>query len=417
MSSLLASADPEVFKAVQGEVDRQRYTLEMIASENFCSPAVLAAMGTPLTNKYAEGYPGRRYYGGCASVDIAESLAIERAKELFGADHANVQPHSGSQANMAAYLALAKPGATVMGLKLPHGGHLTHGSSVNFSGQLFNVVSYGLHPETERIELDDFIASVNEHRPDIVVLGSSAYPRITDFAKFAEAAKDAGAKVVADIAHTAGLVAAGVHPTPVGNCDVVTTTTHKTLRGPRGGMILCNEEWRKEINKKVFPFSQGGPLMHVIAAKAVAFKEALEPQFKTYQQQIVENAKALAKRLTDRGLTLVTGGTDTHLMLLNLTPQGLTGKETEDALERAGITTNKNTVPNETQKPTVTSGVRIGTPALTTRGMGIKEMEQVGDWIADVIDSKFDEEVIKRTREQIRELCEAFPLYEGWSVA
>jgi len=417
VSSILSSVDPAVFKAVQGEVDRQRFTLEMIASENFCSPAVLAALGTPLTNKYAEGYPGRRYYGGCASVDIAETLAIQRAKELFGVDHANVQPHSGSQANMAAYLALAEPGSTIMGLKLPHGGHLTHGSPVNFSGQLFNVVSYELNAETERIELDDFVSSLKEHRPKLVILGSSAYPRATDFAKFAEAAHEVDAKVVADIAHTAGLVAAGLHPSPVGNCDVVTSTTHKTLRGPRGGMILCNEEWRKAINRKVFPFSQGGPLMHVIAAKAVAFKEALEPGFKTYQQQIIDNAKALAKRLIDRGLTLVTGGTDTHLILMNLTPQGLTGKETEDALERAGITTNKNTVPNETQKPTVTSGVRIGTPALTTRGMGTAEMEKIGDWIADVIDSKFDEKVIARTRKQVEQLCEAFPLYKGWSVA
>ncbi len=287
---------------------------------------------------------------------------------------------------------------------------------MNFSGRFYKVVSYGLNPETERIELDDFVAALKEHRPQIAVLGSSAYPRATDFAKFAEAAHEVGAKVVADIAHTAGLVAAGLHPSPVGNCDVVTSTTHKTLRGPRGGLILCNEEYRREIDKKVFPFSQGGPLMHVIAAKAVAFLEALQPEFAAYQQRIVENAYALARRLVDRGLTLVTGGTDTHLMLVNLIPLGLTGKETEEALERAGITTNKNTVPNDPQKPTVTSGIRIGTPALTTRGMGTAEMELIGDWIADVIDSRFDEEVIRSVRRKVRELCDAFPLYADWSV-
>lgn len=416
MSSYLASADPEIYRAVQGELDRQRFTLEMIASENFCSPAVLAALGTPLTNKYAEGYPGKRYYGGCASVDVAESLAIDRAKKLFGADHANVQPHSGSQANMAAYLALADPGSTILGLSLSHGGHLTHGSPVNFSGQLFKVVSYGLNPESERIELDDFVCALTEHRPRIAILGGSAYPRAMDFAKFAAAAHEVGTKVVADIAHPAGLVAVGLHPSPVGNCDVVTSTTHKTLRGPRGGMILCNEEYRKDIDRKVFPFSQGGPLMHVIAAKAVAFGEALQPEFQTYQQRIVDNARALAQRLTDRGITLVTGGTDTHLLLVNLIPHALTGKETEQALERAGITTNKNAVPNDPQKPTITSGIRIGTPALSTRGMGTTEMEQIGDWIAELIETKLDEGVIKRVREKVRELGDAFPLYAGWSV-
>jgi glycine hydroxymethyltransferase len=416
VSSYLASADPEIYRAVQGELDRQRFTLEMIASENFCSPAVLAALGTPLTNKYAEGYPGKRYYGGCASVDVAESLAIDRAKKLFGADHANVQPHSGSQANMAAYLALADPGSTILGLSLSHGGHLTHGSPVNFSGQLFKVVSYGLNPESERIELDDFVCALTEHRPRIAILGGSAYPRAMDFAKFAAAAHEVGTKVVADIAHPAGLVAVGLHPSPVGNCDVVTSTTHKTLRGPRGGMILCNEEYRKDIDRKVFPFSQGGPLMHVIAAKAVAFGEALQPEFQTYQQRIVDNARALAQRLTDRGITLVTGGTDTHLLLVNLIPHALTGKETEQALERAGITTNKNAVPNDPQKPTITSGIRIGTPALSTRGMGTTEMEQIGDWIAELIETKLDEGVIKRVREKVRELGDAFPLYAGWSV-
>ncbi|MFH1737959.1 MAG: serine hydroxymethyltransferase [bacterium] len=416
MSSCLASTDPDIYKAVQGEVDRQRFTLEMIASENFCSPSVLAALGTPLTNKYAEGYPGRRYYGGCESVDIAETLAIERAKQLFGADHANVQPHSGSQANMAAYLALIEPGSTIMGLKLPHGGHLTHGSPVNFSGQMFKVVSYELNAETERIELDDFVASLKKHQPKLAILGASAYPRAIEFAKFAEAAHEAGAKVVADIAHTAGLVAAGLHPSPVGNCDVVTSTSHKTLRGPRGGFILCNEEYQKEIDRKVFPFSQGGPLMHVIAAKAVAFGEALQPEFKAYQQRVIDNAHALAQRLLNRGIVLVTGGTDTHLMLVNLVPHGLTGRETEQALERAGITTNRNTVPNDPQKPTITSGVRIGTPALSTRGMGTAEMEQIGDWIADVLDSKLDEMVIQRTRERVKELSDAFPLYADWTI-
>jgi len=415
--SCLASADPEVYRAVQGEVDRQRFTLEMIASENFCSPAVLAALGTPLTNKYAEGYPGRRYYGGCESVDIAEYLAIERAKKLFGADHANVQPHSGSQANLAAYLALVEPGTKIMGMKLPHGGHLTHGSPVNFSGQLFQVVSYELNPETERLELDDFTASVKENRPDLVILGASAYPRAIDFARFTDVAHEAGAKVVADIAHTAGLVATGLHPTPIGSCDIVTSTTHKTLRGPRGGLILCGEEYKKEVDKKVFPFAQGGPLMHVIAAKAVAFGEALQPQFKVYQQRVIDNAQILAQRLTDRELRLVTGGTDTHLMLLNLVPNGLTGKDAQQALERAGITTNKNTVPNDPQSPMVTSGIRIGTPALSTRGMGANEMELIGDWIADVIESKLDEEVIRATRVKVRDLCDAFPQYADWSIA
>jgi glycine hydroxymethyltransferase len=409
--SHLKTVDPEVYEVIRRETEREAYQLELIASENFVSDAVLEAAGSPLTNKYAEGYPGKRYYGGCEFVDQAESLAISRAKEIFGADHANVQPHSGSQANMAVYLAVMNPGDTMLGMNLTHGGHLTHGSPVNFSGKLFRVVAYGVRPDTETIDFDQVRALALEHRPKLIVVGASAYPRVIDFAPFREIADEAGCMVMADIAHVAGMVAVGLHPNPVPYCEFVTTTTHKTLRGPRGGMILCREDMAKKLNSSIFPGTQGGPLMHVIAAKAVALREAMTPEFRTYQRQILSNAQAFAGTLSARGFRLVSGGTDNHLLLVNLKDTPLTGKEAEENLERVGITVNKNTVPFETRSPFVTSGIRIGTPAVTTRGMKEPEMERIANMIADVLNAPGDMAVKQRVSREVRALCDAFPLY------
>ncbi|MDK2791364.1 MAG: glycine hydroxymethyltransferase [Deferribacteres bacterium] len=405
--------DREVYDALQKELERQETHLELIASENFVSPAVLEAQGSVLTNKYAEGYPSKRYYGGCEFVDIAEELAIQRAKKLFGADHANVQPHSGSQANMAVYFSVLKPGDTILGMNLSHGGHLTHGSPVNFSGKFFNVIPYGVSQETETIDYDEVERLAVTNKPKMIVVGASAYPREIDFKEFRRIADKVGAYVMVDMAHIAGLVAAGVHPNPVPYAEFVTTTTHKTLRGPRGGMILCKEEFAKAVNSNIFPGIQGGPLMHVIAAKAVAFKEALSDEFKEYQKQIVKNAKALAGKLTERGYRLVSGGTDNHLMLVDLTKQDITGKDAENALGMANITVNKNTIPFETRSPFVTSGIRIGTPALTSRGMKETEMQLVGEMIADVLDNIGSVDVINKTKQRVLELCANFPLYKG----
>ncbi len=410
----LRTVDPEIHNAILLEINRQHQKLELIASENFTSDAVLEAMGTPLTNKYAEGYPGKRYYGGCEYVDIAEQLAIDRAKQLFRADHANVQPHSGSQANMAAYHALIKPGVKVMGLDLSQGGHLTHGSPVNFSGNLYEIHSYGVNRETEQIDLDEFRALVEKVRPELVILGASAYPRSLDFKALGEIIHAAGAKALADIAHIAGLVAVGLHPDPVPHMDVVTSTTHKTLRGPRGGLILCKEEHKKSVDKQMFPGHQGGPLMHVIAAKAVAFQEALHPEFKHYQRRILDNAKVMENTLKARNIRLIAGGTDTHLLLIDVSHNGLTGKEAEKALDRANITVNKNMIPFDKEKPFVTSGIRIGTPALSSRGMRTEEMKTIAGWIADILESKLEESVIESVKKQILELVEAFPLYANW---
>jgi glycine hydroxymethyltransferase len=411
MFDKLAEFDPEITAAIRKETERQEYSLEFIASENFVSEEVLAAQGSVLTNKYAEGYPGKRYYGGCEFVDVAEQLAIDRAKQLFGAEHANVQAHSGSQANMAVYFAACKPGDTVLGMNLAHGGHLTHGSPVNFSGKLFNFIPYGLRKETGRIDYDEVERLAKEHQPRLIVVGASAYPRTLDFEAFRQIADMVGAPVMVDMAHIAGLVAAGVHPTPVPHAEYITTTTHKTLRGPRGGMILCREEFAKTLNSNIFPGIQGGPLMHVIAAKAVAFKEALAPEFKTYAEQVVKNAQALAEELVSRGYNLVSGGTDNHLMLLDFTGTELTGKVAEAVLEEAGITVNKNAVPFDTRSPFVTSGVRIGTPASTTRGLKEKEMRQIGAWIDEALQNLENEKVLARIRGEIRELCQQFPLY------
>lgn len=411
MFDKLAQFDPEITAAIRKETERQEYSLEFIASENFVSEEVLAAQGSVLTNKYAEGYPSKRYYGGCEFVDIAEDLAINRAKELFGAEHANVQAHSGSQANMAVYFAACQPGDTVLGMNLAHGGHLTHGSPVNFSGKLFNIVPYGLDRETGRIDYDEVEKLAKEHKPKLIVVGASAYPRTIDFEAFRRIADQVGAPVMVDMAHIAGLVAAGVHPTPVPHAEYVTTTTHKTLRGPRGGMILCREEFAKKLNSNIFPGIQGGPLMHVIAAKAVAFKEALAPEFKIYAQQVVNNAQALAEELVSRGYNLVSGGTDNHLMLLDFTGTELTGKVAEATLEQAGITVNKNAVPFDTRSPFVTSGIRIGTPASTTRGLQEKEMRQIGAWIDEALQNIDNDAVLSRIRGEIRELCQQFPLY------
>lgn len=412
----LNQVDPQIAEIIKNELHRQEYGLEMIASENYVSPAVMQAQGSVLTNKYAEGYPNKRYYGGCEFVDESEQLAIDRAKELFKAEHANVQPHSGSQANMAVYLAAIHPGDTVMGMDLSHGGHLTHGARVNFSGSLFESAHYGIDPQTHRLNYDSIFKLAQEHRPKLLVAGYSAYPRSLDFAKFREIADSVGAKLLVDMAHFAGLVAADIHESPVPYADFVTTTTHKTLRGPRGGMILCKEEYAKTVNSKIFPGIQGGPLEHVIAAKAVAFKEALQPEFKTYIVQVVKNAQRLAKCFMDQGFELVTGGTDNHLILMDLTNQGdLTGQTAELALENAGITVNKNTVPNEKRSPFVTSGLRIGTPALTSRGMKETEMEQVADWMSQVLKKPEDEALQKEIRQQVEALCQKFPLYQSIS--
>ncbi len=410
--SLLTQYDPEIAQAIAGEVERESNTLEMIASENFVSRPVLEALGSVMTNKYAEGYPGKRYYGGCKHVDVAEDLAIERAKKLFGAEHANVQPHSGSQANMAVYHAVMKPGETFLGMDLSHGGHLTHGSPVNFSGYTYNCVSYGLHKDTELIDYDDVAKKAREHKPKMIIVGASAYSRVIDAAKFREIADEVGAKIMTDMAHPAGLIAAKIYPSPVPYSDFVTSTTHKTLRGPRGGLILCREEYAKIVNKRIFPGIQGGPLMHVIAAKAVGFKEALQPDFVEYQKQVVANAQALAEALKGYDYKIVSGGTDTHLILVDLTNKNLTGKAAEEGLDKAGITVNKNTVPAETQSPFVTSGIRIGTPALTTRGMKEAEMRTVADMMHETLQRLDDSAHQEKTCQKVRELCDQFPLYE-----
>jgi glycine hydroxymethyltransferase len=411
MSKKLDDFDPKIAEIIQNETARQEYNLEFIASENFVSEAVLEAQGSVLTNKYAEGYPGKRYYGGCEVVDEAEQLAIDRACELFGAEHANVQPHSGSQANMAVYFTVCQPGDTVLGMNLAHGGHLTHGSPVNFSGKLFNIVPYGIDKETGRIDYEEVERLAIEHQPKLIVVGASAYPRTIEFEPFRKIADKVGAKVMVDMAHIAGLVAAGEHPNPVPFADFVTTTTHKTLRGPRGGMILCREEYAKKLNSNIFPGIQGGPLMHVIAAKAVAFKEALSPEFKTYAQQVVKNAAALAEGLVAHGFNLVSGGTDNHLMLLDFTGTDLTGKVAEEALEKAGLTMNKNAVPFDSRSPFVTSGIRIGTPATTTRGLKEPEMKQVADWIQRALSDTENMEALSAIRAEVKELCLRFPLY------
>jgi glycine hydroxymethyltransferase len=415
MMDHLRKIDNRVYEAIVAEARRQSDGLELIASENFVSEAVLEAMGSVMTNKYAEGLPSKRYYGGCEHVDVAEDLARERAKELFGAEHANVQAHSGAQANMAAYFAFLEPGDKILGMNLSHGGHLTHGSPVNFSGRLFDVVSYGVGEADGRIDYDALRDQARSERPKMIVAGASAYPRIIDFEAFGEIAGEVGAPLLVDMAHIAGLVATGHHPTPVPHADVVTTTTHKTLRGPRGGLILCPEKHAKAIDKSVFPFMQGGPLMHVIAAKAVALLEALQPDFARYSAQVIANAKALGEGLVEHGFHLVSGGTDNHLMLVDLRPshEDLTGKEAEASLEAAGITVNKNTVPGETRSPFVTSGLRIGTPALTTRGMKEGEMGRIAGWIAHVLASPADADRIDRVRGEVREMCAAFPLYPG----
>ncbi len=408
----LAQVDPEVSAAIQKESERQQFGLEMIASENYTSKAVMEAQGSILTNKYAEGYPGKRYYGGCVNVDTVETLAIERAKKLFGMKYANVQPHSGSQANMGVYLAACKAGDTILGMDLSHGGHLTHGSPVNFSGMLFKAASYKLDAETGRINYDTIRAVAKEVNPKLIIAGYSAYPRTLDFAKFKEIADEVGAQLLVDMAHFAGLVATGHHPSPAEYADYVTTTTHKTLRGPRGGMILTNsEEKAKVMNSRIFPGIQGGPLEHVIAGKAVAFGEALKPEFKTYSGQVIANAKALAEEMLSQGFQLVTGGTDNHLILVDLSDRELTGKLAENSLDEAGITVNKNTVPNEKRSPFVTSGVRIGTPALTTRGMGTSEMKQIAKWIAQVLNNPEDAANKNKVHEEVKQLCKQFPIY------
>lgn len=406
----LRSADPQVAAALDEELRRQREHIELIASENFVSPAVMEAMGSHLTNKYAEGYPGKRYYGGCFAVDVVENLARDRAKELFGAEHANVQPHSGAQANTAVYFALLEPGDTVMGMDLANGGHLTHGSPVNISGKYYHFVSYGVSDEDERIDYDMVMRKAQECKPKLIVVGASAYPRAIDFRKFREIADSCGALLMADMAHIAGLVAAGEHESPVPYADIVTSTTHKTLRGPRGGLILCKKKYAKAIDKAIFPGTQGGPLMHVIAAKAVCFGEALNPEFKEYQRQIVKNAKALASGLTKRGLRLVSGGTDNHMMLVDLTSTGRTGKDVETLLDLANITCNKNTIPNEKQSPFVTSGIRLGTPAITSRGMLEEDMDAIADMIFEVATK--GEEAVPVTRARALELLKKHPLYE-----
>ncbi len=409
--SNLWQVDPEVAGAIHRETERQAEKLELIASENFVSEAVLEAQGCIMTNKYAEGYPGKRYYGGCEYVDVVENLAIERARQLFGASHVNVQPHSGTQANMAVYFAAAKPGDTILGMNLAHGGHLSHGSPANFSGQFYKIIPYGVRRDTETIDFDELRGLALEHRPRMIIAGASAYPRVLDFQAFAAIAREAGSFLMVDMAHIAGLIAAGLHQSPIPHADFVTTTTHKTLRGPRGGMILCREEHAKAVDKAVFPGSQGGPLMHIIAAKAVSFKEALTPTFGQYQKQIVANAKALAAALQERGYRIVSNGTDTHLMLVDLTNRGITGKDAQITLDRAGITANKNSIPFETQSPFITSGIRLGTPALTTRGMKEPEMELIAGLIDRVLSAMADAGVAGQVKGEVLALCRAFPLY------
>jgi len=409
--SILKTEDVAVYNAIRNEYRRQAYQLELIASENIVSPAVLEAQGSIFTNKYAEGYPAKRYYGGCQNADIVENLAIERAKELFGAEYANVQPHSGSQANMAVYFAALEAGDKVLGMDLAHGGHLTHGSPVNFSGQIYNFISYGVDRQTERIDMNDVERIAHEHRPKMIVAGASAYPRAIDFEGFKRIAEQIDALFMVDMAHIAGLVAANVHQSPVPYADFVTTTTHKTMRGPRGGLILAKEEYGRPLNSKIFPGIQGGPLVHVIAAKAVGFKEAMSDQFKSYQAQVIANAKELGRVLQEKGYRLVSNGTDNHLLLVDLTNKEITGKDAEEVLEQAGLTVNKNAIPFDQQSRFVTSGIRIGTPAVTTRGLKEKEMALIGQWIDHAINNRSDQLVLKRIRREIQELCEQFPLY------
>jgi len=410
----LAHVDPELQRAIAAENRRQEEHIELIASENYVSPAVLEAQGSQLTNKYAEGYPGKRYYGGCEFVDIAEALAIERVKQLFGADCANVQPHSGSQANQAVYMSVLQPGDTLLGMSLAHGGHLTHGASVNMSGKLYKAVAYGLNAE-EQIDYDEVARLAAEHKPKLIVAGASAYSRVMDWQRFRNIADSVGAHLMVDMAHYAGLIAAGVYPSPVGIADFVTSTTHKTLRGPRGGLILAKAEHEKIVNSTIFPGIQGGPLMHVIAAKAVAFKEALAPEFKRYQEQVLANARTMAETLRKRGLRIVSGGTDSHMFLVDLRPKNITGKDAEAALGRADITVNKNAIPNDPQKPFVTSGIRIGSPAMTTRGFGAVEADKVANLIADALESANDETALARVKREVGVLCKRFPVY-GWAA-
>jgi len=408
----LSKTDPEVFQALKAEIERQTGQLEMIASENFVSEAVLEAEGSVFMNKYAEGYPGKRYYGGCEFMDVVENLAIDRLNMLFGSEYANVQPHSGSQANMAVYFACLELGDTILSMNLAHGGHLSHGASVSFSGRFYDIVHYGVNRETETIDMDEVAELARKHRPRLILAGASAYPRTIDFAAFKSIADEVGAYFMVDMAHIAGLIAAGIHPSPVPFADFITSTTHKTLRGPRGGFILSTEKYGRLLNSQIFPGIQGGPLMHVIAAKAVAFKEALADDFKTYQQQIVANANRLAQVLKDRGFRLVSGGTDNHLMLVDLTDKGITGAEAEEVLEQAGITVNKNAIPFDPQPPRVTSGIRIGTPAVTTRGLGEKEMEEVGNYIADLLTNHGKDKLVREIRKKVAALCERFPIYQ-----
>ena len=407
----LKDLDPEIHSAIQNEERRQATGLELIASENFTYKAVLEATGSVFTNKYAEGYPGRRYYGGCEFADVVESLAIERAKKLFGAEHVNVQPHSGSQANMAVYLTILKPGDTILGMNLSHGGHLTHGHPLNFSGKYYRIVPYGVRKDTEVIDYDQLATMARENKPKLIVAGASAYPRIIDFERISKIARENGAMVMVDIAHIAGLVAAGEHPSPVPHSEFVTSTTHKTLRGPRSGMVMCRESFAKDLNRSVFPEMQGGPLVHVIAAKAVCFREAAGDEFRTYIRQVVRNARAMAAKIASRKFRIVSGGTDTHLMLVDVFSKGINGKQAEQALDKAGITVNKNVIPFDQNPPLTPSGIRIGTSALTTRGMKEAEMEAIGDWIADVLDALNDESVQQRVRRDVAALCERFPLY------
>jgi len=407
----LAEADPEIYAAIQNETGRQNEGLELIASENFVSEAVLEAAGSVFTNKYAEGYPGKRYYGGCEFTDVVESLAIERARRLFGAEHVNVQPHSGSQANMAVYLTACRHGDTVLGMDLSHGGHLTHGHPLNFSGKSYNVVAYGVRRDDETIDYEQMERLASEHKPKLIVCGASAYSRVIDFERIAAIAHGAGALVMADIAHIAGFVATGLHPSPIPHCDFVTTTTHKTLRGPRAGMIMCKDQFAKDLDRNLFPGIQGGPLVHIIAAKAVSFKEALQPEFKAYQEQILKNAKVLARAIGDAGFRIVSGGTDTHVFLVDVFSKGITGRDAEKALEAALITVNKNTIPFDTNPPLKASGVRVGTPAVTTRGMGEEEMRRIARMLSDVLQSPEDESVRRRVKEQVKELTARFPLY------
>jgi glycine hydroxymethyltransferase len=416
MLRALTAADPEIADAIRHEIERQQSGLELIASENFVSAAILEAVGTVLTNKYAEGYPGKRYYGGCEVVDVVESLAIARAKTLFGADHVNVQPHSGAQANMSVFLTLLKPGDTVLGMNLAHGGHLTHGHPLNFSGKLFTIVPYGVRKDDERIDYDELSRLADEHKPKMIIAGASAYPRVIDFARIAEVAQRVNAPLMVDMAHIAGLVAAGVHPSPVPHADFVTTTTHKTLRGPRAGLVMCRARYARDLDRTVFPGVQGGPLMHVIAAKAVCFREAATPAFVVYQKQVVANAQRLAANLASAGFRLVSGGTDNHLMLVDVFCKGVTGKVAEAALDKAGITVNKNAIPFDQNPPMVASGIRIGTPAVTTRGMRESEMDMIAGYITRVLAAPDDDAVLQSVRTEVNQLCEKFPLYPELSA-